>query len=114
MDAVKFLKEMERMCDSYMNHTYSSGDCMECPFSISKDTCLVGDMCHEPEKAVEIVEQWSKERPQKTYKDDFLEKFPNADRYETGLPMHCRNGIYGLGSCASDSCEDCWNEPMEG
>ena len=30
MDAVKFLKAMERMCDSYMNNLYSRGNCSDC------------------------------------------------------------------------------------
>ena len=116
MDAVKFFKEMERMCKVYCDNPYGERDCKGCPLEIGVDECMRVDM-EESEKIVEIVEiveRWSKEHPQRTYKDDFLEKFPNADRYETGHPMNCRNGIYGLGSCASDSCEDCWNKPMEG
>ena len=108
MDAVKFIMTKERMCEARET-------CTGCPIDGHNFRCDCRDVSKsELEKMIEIVEQWSKEHPVKTYKDDFLEKFPNADRYETGHPMNCRNGIYGLGSCASDSCEDCWNEPMEG
>lgn len=118
MDAVKFLKEIERMCDSYMNNPYSRGDCDECPFSLNKDTCLVGDMCHEPEKAVEIIEQWSKEHPRKTYKDDFIEKFPDAKSFDDDVPMIHWCNIYNKGNCKYGQgdglrmCVECWGEEM--
>lgn len=58
-----------------------------------------------------------KEPPKKvkTYKDVFLEAFPNADMIEKGTPRVCRLYIFGSdttlqceGNCR---CEDCWNQP---
>lgn len=70
MDAVKYLKERERMCNSYNN---------KC------DGCGFGDapLCNHteddnPEKAVAIVEKWSAEHPVKTRQSEFLKMFPNA------------------------------------
>ena len=91
MDAVKFIKEMGRMCKKHLTTTvgtfeYECGDCL---FLCEIDgSCYRGDLTEFPEEAVEIVEQWSKEHPIKTYKDDFLEKFPK-------------------------DCELCWNMPIE-
>lgn len=51
----------------------------------------------------------------KTYKEDFLEKFPNTFMW-AGTPTFCREVIYsGRISCDSDSssCRECWNEIME-
>ena len=108
MDAMKFIMTKNRMCKENVA-------CKGCPLSEHKFPCNFASInSSELKEMIEIVEQWGKEHPQKTYKDDFLEKFPNADRYETGHPMNCRNGIYGLGSCTSDSCEDCWNKPIGG
>lgn len=120
MDAVKFIKEMGRMCKKHLTTTvgtfeYECGDCL---FLCEIDgSCYRGDLTEFPEEAVEIVEQWSKEHPAKTYKDDFLEKFPNAKivNYIGGqAPDFCRNLIYSRGNCEiSKGCFDCWNEPME-
>ncbi len=55
MDAVKFLKERDRMCE---NHS-----CKECP--IGKIT-MMGDCSYdrkEAEKIVEVVKNWSRENP---------------------------------------------------
>lgn len=50
----------------------------------------------------------------KTYKEDFLEKFPNAplERQED-IPVACRETIYGRCYCPQGGCIKCWNEPME-
>lgn len=57
MDAIKFLKEKKRMCDSYIN-------CDGCGFGkVPKCNHTEDD---NPKKAVAIVEKWSKEHPIKT------------------------------------------------
>lgn len=76
MDAVKYLKEKERMCDSYNNM------CDGCGFGkVPKCNRTEKD---NPEKAVAIVEKWSAEHPMKTRQSEFLKMFPNA---------YIRNGI---------------------
>lgn len=67
-----------------------------------------------PNKAVAIVEEWSKEHPQKTIKDDFLEKYPNAVMREMmDVPLSCAKWIYGENhiKCEND-CEVCWKRPL--
>ena len=66
-----------------------------------------------PERAIEIVKQWAKEHPQKTYAQDFFEKHPNARKDEFGRPKMCREDIYGGGCRDDNNCVACWNEPME-
>ncbi len=44
----------------------------------------------------------------KTYKQDFLEKFPNAhfETYEI-----CRKMVYGeIHDCCGKTCQECWDE----
>ncbi|SCJ66409.1 Uncharacterised protein [Anaerotruncus sp. 2789STDY5834896] len=90
--------------------------CWLCPLSDQKNGMGIG--CRElewryPEKAEDIVKQWAKEHPAKTYAQDFLSKFPKAPKDNYGTPAACRKTIYG-GSCIDNAdCEDCWNEPME-
>lgn len=52
------------------------------------------------------------EHPQKTYAQDFFEKFPNAPKYG-GRPGGCRTHIYGGELvCNVGGCKKCWNEVM--
>ena len=118
MDAVKFLKELERMCDGF------DVNCDGCPiYDIRKakgDSCLK-NLKRMPEECVAIVEKWSAEHPVKTRLMDFLEKHPNAPLLENGLPYVLPSS---LGYCPAHFCYDCplphepsfdacWNLPLE-
>ena len=114
MDAVKYLKEKERMCKTKQYE--------ECPL-YSEDELGITVYCDDlqeerPEEAVEMVEKWSAENPQKTILQDFLEKYPNAllRANGTGVPESCcKNLGFGqLGECYKTTCKDCWNRPLEG
>lgn len=73
MDAVKFLKEKERICRKH--------DCVGCPIGTKTGGCAVGFSCNREktaEEVVAIVEKWSNEHPIKTRQREFLEMFPNA------------------------------------
>lgn len=111
MDAVKYLKEKKRMCKTKR--------CEECPL-YSEDELGITVYCdglqeEHLEKAVEIVEKWSKENPQKTILQDFLEKYPNAPKECTGEPhiCPCNLGYEEYMDC-EENCFDCWNRPLEG
>lgn len=112
MDAVKFLKERKRMCQSF-----------RCTFC---DGCLIHKergklLCFEffekhPEQSVAIVEKWSKEHPQETRLSQFLKCYPNAMLREDGVPMQICPwdlGISENAGCSIGNCVDCWNTPIE-
>ena len=108
MEAVKFLKEKQRMCKSV---TYS---CVGCPLYKLKEHETIGCttiLQDYPEEAVELVEWWAQVHPVKTYAQDFFEKFPNTAKDCNGLPLLCKRHVYG-GECTYN-CSACWNEPME-
>lgn len=112
MDAVKFLKEFRRMCTGI-------DDCQHCVVTESGKKCpyefqLWEDIYDALADAVDLIEQWSKEHPRKTYLDDFKEKFPKADT-KWWLSMPCRKHLYtGVYHCRDGhECERCWNTPME-
>lgn len=104
MDAVKYLKERERMCNSYNNM------CDGCGFGkVPKCNHTEDD---NPEKAVEIVEKWSKEHPRKTRQSEILKIIPDAT---------IKNGILITKPCEVnekikdrykkyDYCRDCMKE----
>lgn len=114
MDAVKFLKEKKRMCDSFDNYCT---DCTGCEI----ESKMSGMHCAEymekyPEQTVEIVEKWSKEHPQETRLSRFLKYYPNAELNNDGTPREiCAHklGIREFKGCLTESCVDCWNTPIE-
>lgn len=68
-------------------------------------------------KAIENLQKWSDEHPQKTYAQDFFEKFPKVPNFADDksvkgrYPWACRRAVYG-GECPNIECDECWNEPM--
>ena len=116
MDALKFVKEFERMCDYY-----SGGFCRGCPRQEEHncDSSIMSD--EELAKLISDVEKWSTEHPQRTRSQDFLEKYPDAEVLPDGQPVICcaRLGYreycgksFGGDDCFSQ-CRDCWNTPVE-
>ncbi len=69
MNAIKYWKEVLRMCESYKN-------CDECPLNDlnvvfpCKSNKTSGEIC-DPEKVVEIVEKWAAEHLKKTRQSEF-------------------------------------------
>ena len=100
----------KRMCNS----TY----CENCPLKKVKGrACLIGLIKgHKVETAaeqLEVLREWAKEHPAKTYKDVFLEKLPNTRLDKDGGPVSCRNIVFGIAKCCTADCKDCWNEPYK-
>lgn len=89
--------------------------CMNCPISNFQNgedvPCDDLITCHT-DKCNEIILKWVDEHPIKTYKDDFLEKFPKALQREEHYPRACRQNIYG-GDCSYEQCKTCWYQPYE-
>lgn len=107
MDAAKYIKEKKRMCNTYHN-------CDGCPIKIAReDDYFCSEWILEyTNEAVALVERWSEEHPQRTFKDDFLEKFPKS-KYENC----CVDYVYGTNfreecTILSTKCANCWNRPI--
>ncbi len=114
MDAVEYLKEKAKRTKN------CSIDCTKCALSAKFNPkgcgCLRLENCF-PEEAIKIVEEWAKAHPQKTRKQDFFEKYPNAPKDDEGYPK--KACCIHLGYCEickyekSECCYDCWDEPVE-
>lgn len=63
MDALEFLKEKKRMCNSYSD-TYNC--CGDCP--LLEICCVINNVTPDEDlkKMITIVEQWSKDHTHKT------------------------------------------------
>lgn len=113
---VNLIKEWNRMCSEIGTR------CSRCPLSCNNNgtnlTCF--DYIKQyPGKVAEIVQTWSDARRQKTYVEDFFEKFPNAPKkWGIGTPEAAWCNVYGNGSddCPASvhrDCAKCWNQIME-
>ena len=87
MDAVKFIKERDRMCKSF------DGECKGCPaFNACEDEicCAVGqESTLDATAQIAIVEKWSASHPAITRADLFKKAHPKASTDENGTLVIC-------------------------
>lgn len=95
--------------------------CSNCPLCSNNNgeglSCIAFEMYH-PEKAIEAVQRWSDEHPQKTFLTEFLKNYPNAE-LDHGVPKACLKKLGAVSGCAKTkkgdlyiSCYRCWNQPI--
>ena len=98
MDAVEFLKEGTRMCNSYEA-------CVDCPMYPMDDCCMVR---MNLKQMINIVEQWAKEHPVKTRQSEFLKMWSDAEIGDDGLPTvaPCQLNVELLQRESQINCED--------
>lgn len=110
MDAVKYLTELLRMCETIL-------DCDSCPLGI-KDRMYCKESHFDEcdmnvdnlKKAVDIVEKWSKEHSVKTRKSEFLKMFPNVRMEDNGFPHLCPHDLDVTIQCRARTCKQCKEE----
>nr|DAQ59424.1 MAG TPA: hypothetical protein [Caudoviricetes sp.] len=116
-----YFAEKARMTKRAKNGLCKLG-CSNCPLcSINNNkgqSCTAFEMLY-PEKAIEIVQKWSNEHPQKTYLSEFLKNYPNAE-LNHGVPRVCLKKLGAVSGCAKTkkgdlciSCYSCWNQSIE-
>lgn len=113
-----YMHEKARMTKSVVNGVCHIR-CTDCPLSRfnnnEKTVCSELELFHS-ETAVQIVQRWSDEHPQRTYLSEFLKNYPNAPLEDDGTPNFCpyRLGLISIDDCRKDrNCVKCWNEPIE-
>lgn len=104
MDALKFIEERNRMCKLF------SPGCEGCRIDEAKPVmseCVLW-MIENPEKTVEIVEQWSQEHPRKTRQDMFMAHYPDAALDDDVLRV-CPRNVYKSAelNCNNTTCYLC-------
>ena len=102
MDAVEYLKTLDRMCHC---------ECLKCEFGKARrgfETCPVWQRTH-PEEAVEIAEKWAKAHPAKTRQSEFLKHYPGARILTHGCLNACPMDVFsdtGI-NCNAQPCFEC-------
>ena len=110
MDALEFLRERRRMCNSYRG-------CEGCPLEDGK--CVVSYVAPDEDykRIIAAVEQWSKEHPRKTRQDVFLEQWPNCRMGDDGVIKMCPRDVNKMHVCGPVGCADCrrkfWMQEVE-
>ncbi len=109
MDAVKFIKERDRMCRFY----HHAGDCYQCPAKDCECSALEGMV--DDDNIVTIVEEWSAAHPRKTRQSVFLEQWPEAEVDKSGCLRVCPELVSAdyrnrHGDCLNRVCIDCRRE----
>jgi hypothetical protein len=114
-----YFAEKRRMTKRTTKNGLCKLGCSNCPLcSINNNkgqSCTAFEMLY-PEKAIEIVQKWSDEHPQKTYLSELLKNHPNILLNDDGTPTFCpyRLGLMGADDCRKDgNCVKCWNQPIE-
>lgn len=114
MDALEFLRERKRMCNSYK-------DCEDCPLEwaicIASSTVPDGDY----KRIIATVEQWSKEHPHKTRQSVFLEQWPNCPMDDDGVVGVCPRNVDKMyvcnlsrsGGCCTGCRREFWTQEVE-
>ena len=104
MDAVKFLKEYDRMCKS------CGFDCTKCGIhNIRNGEGCIETVVEHPEETVAAVKKWSVEHPEKTRQSEFLKMFPKVDmnRGAIGILPCILDKDYGSEKCDETDCFSC-------
>ena len=88
MDAVIYIRDMQRMCKSHIS-------CNGCELKPGNGkSCMEG---MDPQKCLFVVEQWAAEHPAKTRQSVFLKQFPNAPIYTN------THNVVALAPCLVDT-----------
>lgn len=117
---IDFFAELKRLCSSRDKCQKLNSD-GGCPlYAFCNGIPAISYSVAKVKEAIETMQKWIDEHPEKTYAQDFFEKFPEAKSDKEGMPWICRANCYG-GSCqhsaaagaGSAPCKACWNEEME-
>ena len=108
MDAIKFIEERNRMCESF------GTGCIGCP-AYDESHCVVSSASTlDAKEQVAIVEKWSAAHPRKTRQDVFLEQWPNAKVSIDGVLDFCPLMLDKRYTCQSTDvemrCQSCCRE----
>ena len=103
MDALEFLKERNRLCDSYKG-------CVGCPLAEGRCVINHGTSDEDCERIIAAVEQWSKEHQRTTRQSVFLKQWPNCQMGDDGVIGMCPRNVNKMHVCGSVGCADCRRE----
>lgn len=109
MEVIEFYKTLRRMCDFYLKY-----QCAGCPLEKFEDCDINSTTDTETmREIVSIVEDWASKNPPKTRLEDLMEKYPRAHLDAHGFPDFCCAKLGYVCNCEKNTCEKCWNTPID-
>lgn len=93
MDALEFLRERKRMCNSF------GTSCDGCPLHGHPCTSISSMNDGDHERLLVEVEKWSKEHPRKTRQSVFLELWPNCMMDDDDVVGMCPRNVDKMYEC---------------
>lgn len=107
MDAVKFIEEAKRMCNTNISNCAECCKGRACPINLPGAN-------YTPEERAKLVEEWAAAHPRKTRQDVFLEKWPDARVNSDGFldiePCALDKSITDTSNCSGRACTKCFRE----
>lgn len=108
MDAIEFIKERQRLCQTYVC-------CSKCPAGNCNDRCIFNTASgYGAAEQIRLLEEWSAAHPLRTRQNEFLKQYPEAALDENGVISICPNGLSlayrnSSGGCNNldSTCVDC-------
>lgn len=99
MDAIEFIKERQRLCQTYV-------DCFKCPaYNNNTGGCNFNTASgYEATEQIRLLEEWSAAHPLRTRQSEFLKQYPNADLDEDGILKVCPKIVEGSSYVNSRNC----------
>lgn len=124
-NTLRYFEIKNRMCDYYTTQDKDKPTCKACPFHSSNTGFNLS--CAEFERrctmlAIWYLKKWDESHPveekaPKTYKDDFLEKFPDTNesvlRSLSPCEFYAPLKAYHAGHTCPHTCDGCWEMLME-
>lgn len=118
---MEFTKAMEIKKRMTNNCQIECEDCQLFTFNNGKDKYCSDFIVDYPQLVEEILKKWDEKNHNKTYLDDFKEKFPKDVFTDTFISDNCVAVLYfDTNECMiKDSgakvynCLECWNQPYK-
>lgn len=117
MDAINFIKTMQRMCLAFQGSNCENENGEYCP--LRSFICDLNEVpAEEMETIVSKVEEWGKAHPARTKASNFKKVFPNVVCFDDGTPDICP-ASFNDGMCPEKkkACADCkkrfWNTEIQ-
>ena len=108
------MRQYDRMCRAM------ESACVGCVLHLEKMDGCRGFMMYEPARAEELIMEWAKNHPEKTYLETLTERLPGLDTVL--IPKRTCPGWFvpgwpksqdGVCTAQTSTCRECWDRTAE-